>query len=206
MGWNFLPREPYFFEAFVAMTRELQRGAQLQLELLGTRPPNITLVAAIHDVEHTCDQITHDIIHRLNKTFVTPIDRDDVYALAKALDDVIDAMDDAAELVPLHRVTIVRAGALDLARVIAAQTEELVVATEHLPKMTRELPAAIRAIKRLEEEADTLHKHAVGTLFDEERDAIEVLKWKEILDFLEEAANRMEEAAHVLESIYVKQG
>ena len=118
----------------------------------------------------------------------------------------MDAMDDASALVSMHRVTVIRSGAVDLARVVSAQAEHLAKATEHLSRMTAQLPAAIREIKRLKEQADELHKRAVGTLFDEERDAIEVIKWKEIFDFLEGAADRAEEAARVLESIYVKQG
>lgn len=206
MTWSFLPRQPYFFEGFVAMTRELRRGAGLLLELLESAPAKVELAGTIHEVEHRCDQITHDIIQRLNKTFVTPIDREDVHALAKALDDVMDTMDDAAELVPLHRVTVIRAGAVELARVVAAQTDQLVTATEHLPKMTAQVTAAIREIKRLEEQADELHKRAVGALFEEERDAIEAMKWKEFFDFLEDAADCAENAAHVLESICLKHG
>ena len=206
MRWNLLPREPYFFEAFVSMTREVQRGAGLLVDLLATQPLNVELVPAIHDVEHACDEITHDIINHLNKTFVTPIDREDVHALAKALDDVMDAIDDASTRLPMHRVTDVRAGARELARAIAAQTAQLALAAEHLPKMTRFVLTAVHEIKRLEGEADRLHMRAVGDLFDNERDAIEAIKWKEIFDFLENASDRAEEAAHVIEGIYVKHG
>lgn len=206
MRWNLLPRDPYFFEAFVSMTREVHRGAALLVDLFGTNPPNVELVPTIHAIEHSCDEITRDIILYLNKTFVTPIDREDVHALAKAMDDVIDAIDDASERVPLHRLTNVRPGAAELARVVAAQTAQLVLASEHLPRMTEFVVTAIHEIKRLEKEADRLHKKAVGDLFDNERDAIEAIKWKEIFDFLEDAADRAEGAAHVIEGIYVKHG
>ena len=206
MRWNLLPREPYFSEAFVSMTREVQRGAGLLVDLLATQPLNVELVPAIHDVEHACDEITHDIINHLNKTFVTPIDREDVHALAKALDDVMDAIDDASTRLPMHRVTNVRVGAKELAAVIAAQTAQLAIAAEHIPKMTRFVLTAVHEIKRLEGEADRLHMRAVGDLFDNERDAIEAIKWKEIFDFLENASDRAEEAAHVIEGIYVKHG
>ena len=206
MRWRLLPREPYFFEAFVSMSRELQRGATILVELLAGASSRAELVARISEIEEACDTITHDVITKLNKTFVTPIDREDVHALASALDDVIDAIEDAAELVVLHRVGHIRPGADELARVVLAQTAQLVLAAENLPELTKFVPAAIREIKRLEEQADEQHHRLVGALFDEERDAIEVVKWKEIFDFIEEAADRAEEAAHVLESIYVKQG
>jgi len=204
MRWNLLPREPYFFEAFVSMTREVQRGAALLVDLFASNPPDLELVAKIHEVENACDTITHDILQRLNQTFVTPIDREDVYALAKVLDDVMDAIDDSSARVPMHRVVNARSGAPELAGVIFRQTAQLVLAVAHLPKMDEVVPTAIREIKRLEQQADRLHKQAVGDLFDGERDAIEVIKWKEILDFLEDAADRAEEAGHILESIYVK--
>ena len=206
MRWNLLPREPYFFEAFVSMTRELQRGANLLVEMVETHPPKLDLVPVIHEVENSCDAITHDIIQKLNQTFVTPIDRDDIHGLAAALDDVMDAIDDASSILPLRRVTNARRGASELAHVIAAQVAQLVVAAEHLTTMSRDVSFAIHEIKRLEEEADLLHKEAVGELFDKERDAIEVMKWKEIFDFLEEAADRAENASHVFEGIYVKHG
>ena len=106
----------------------------------------------------------------------------------------------------MHRVTNVRAGAKELAAVIAAQTAQLALAAEHLPKMTRFVLTAVHEVKRLEGEADELHKRAVGELFGNERDAIEAIKWKEIFDFLENAADRAEEAAHIYEGIYVKHG
>ncbi len=204
MRWNLLPREPYFFEAFVTMTREVQHGAELLVELFAMHPPEVKLVARIHEVENACDTITHDIIQRLNQTLVIPIDREDVYVLAKALDDVMDAIDDGSARVPMHRIANARPGAPELAAVILAQTAQLVLAAAHLPKMDESVPNAIREVKRLEEQADRLHKKPVGELFDSEHDPIEVIKWKEILDFLEDASDRAEEAAHILESIYVK--
>jgi len=140
----------------------------------------VALVAKIHEVENACDTITHDIIQRLNQTFVTPIDREDVYALAKVLDDVMDAIDDGSARVPMHRVVNARAGAPELPAVILAQTAQLVLAAEHLREMSDFVPSAIREVKRLEEQADRLHKQAVRDLFDREHDAIEVIKWKEL--------------------------
>jgi len=199
--WSFLPPEPYFFAAFVSMTGELRRGVALLLEMLDSRPPRVELQPRIHEVENACDTIAHEIIQRLNRTFVTPIDREDVLALATALDDVMDAIDDASAIVPLHRVAHVRDGAADLVRIVAAQIEQLATAAVRLPKFRGDLMTAVREIKRLEEQADGLHKKLVGELFDQEGDAIEVMKWKEIFDFLEAASDRAEQAAHVIESV-----
>ncbi|MGZ4809999.1 MAG: DUF47 domain-containing protein, partial [Thermoanaerobaculia bacterium] len=157
----------------------------------------------IKDVEHKCDFLAHEIIQRLNKTFVTPIDREDIHAMARTLDDVIDAIDDAAALVPLYRINTMRSGARELAAVITAQTEQVRLAVEALETRKRVLDYAVE-INRLENEADRLHKRAVGQLFDEERDPILVMKWKEIFDLLENATDRSEDVANLLENIVVK--
>lgn len=204
MRWNLLPREPYFFEAFVSLTREVHRGAEILVDLFATHPTNLDLVPVIHAAEHSCDTISHAIIQRLNQTFVTPIDREDIYALVKALDGVMDAIDDVSARIAMHRVVKTRTNAPELAGVILLQAAQLVLAAEHLPTLDQFVPNAIHEIKRLEEKADRLHRKAVGDLFDNERDAIEVIKWKEILDFLEDAADGAEGAAHILESIYIK--
>jgi predicted phosphate transport protein (TIGR00153 family) len=205
LGSRLLPKEPYFFQAFVAMTRELRRGAGLLVELLGSQSPRTDLVTAIHDVEHSCDKITREIIQHLNSTFYTPIDREDVYALAKVLDDVMDAVDGAGELIPLHRLEAVRPGGLELARIIAAQADELILATENLPEMNAVM-LRVKEIKHLEKKADVVHRDALGRLFDDEKDALEVIKWKDIFDLLEDAADRADKAASLLESIVIKQG
>jgi predicted phosphate transport protein (TIGR00153 family) len=203
--FHLIPHEEKFYSDFMAMADQLRAGARMLEEMFAVDPPRIDKAHEIKEVEHKCDFLTHEIIQRLNKTFVTPIDREDIYSMAKTLDDVIDAIDDAAALVPLYRITTIRRGARDLAGVIVAQTEQVRMAVEALEPRRGLLEHAVE-INRLENEADRLHMGAVGQLFDEERDPILVMKWKEIFDLLENATDRCEDVANLLENIVVKHG
>src|SRR5207245_9969041 len=127
---SFIPREEKFYSDFQALADELQRGARLLEEMLAPAKPIWGKADEIKEVEHKCDFLTHGIIQRLNRTFVTPLDREDIHALPRSLDDVMDAIDASATLVRLYRLETVRYGARELARVITASTEEVRLALE----------------------------------------------------------------------------
>jgi predicted phosphate transport protein (TIGR00153 family) len=205
MAFRLLPREEKFYEDFKLMADQLRHGARLLEQMLATDPPRFDKAHEIKEVEHQCDFLTHEIIQRLNKTFVTPIDREDIHALARTLDDVMDAIDSAAALIPLYRIDTVRGAARELTRVIIEQTDEIRAAVEALETRKGVLQRAIE-INRLENEADRIHKTALGQLFDEETNPIIILKWKEILDILEEATDACEDVANLLENVVVKHG
>ena len=205
MAFRLIPREEKFFGDFLSMAEELQKGAKLLEAMLGTDKPIWDKADEIKEVEHKCDFLTHEIIQRLNRTFVTPIDREDVFALARSLDDVMDAIDASAAVVRLYRLETVRKGARELARVVSASTEEIHRALGALSE-GRSLAVHAVEINRLENEADRIHQQAVGQLFDEETNPISVLKWKETLDFLEQATDRCEDVANVIEGVAVKHG
>jgi uncharacterized protein len=205
VAWRLIPREEKFYDDFLAMADELNQGARLLEEMLAGQRPIWDKAEEIKQVEHKCDFLTHGIIQRLNRTFVTPIDREDIHELARSLDDVMDAIDASAALIRLYRLDTVRFGANELARVISASTKELHVALEALQKKQGVSRHAIE-INRLENEADRIHQESVQRLFDEERDPLMVMKWKETLDFLEEATDRCEDVANVLEGVVVKHG
>jgi predicted phosphate transport protein (TIGR00153 family) len=173
--------------------------------MLATDPPVADKAFEIKEVEHQCDFLTHEIIQRLNKTFVTPIDREDIHELARTLDDVMDAIDNSAALIPLYRIEKIRGGARELTRVIVQQCDEIRVAVEALEQRKGVLERAIE-INRLENEADRIHKAAIGQLFDDETNPIVVMKWKEIFDLLEEATDACEDVANLLENVVVKHG
>ena len=118
--FRLIPREERFFQDFVALANELCKGATLLEEMVAPDRPLIEKAAAIKDVEHRCDQIVHDALQRLNRTFVTPIDREDIFALLRALDDVIDDIDASADMLRLYRIESVRPAARELARLITA--------------------------------------------------------------------------------------
>jgi uncharacterized protein Yka (UPF0111/DUF47 family) len=203
--FRLIPREERFFQDFVGMAEELRGGAQLLKQMLAVDPPDISKANAIKDVEHVCDGRTRAIIDRLNRTFVTPLDREDIHALAISLDDVMDAIDAAAAVTRLYKITHVRPGARRLTEIVCDSTDRLAEAFVGLENGRGVVELAAR-VDQLEREADRVHQDAIVALFDEERDPIVVIKWKEILDFLEAATDRCEDVANLLEGVIVKHG
>jgi uncharacterized protein len=205
-GFRLIPREEKFFNDFQALADEIRHGAQRLEEMLAPDHPVWDKADEIKEIEHRCDSLTHNIIQRLNRTFVTPLDREDIHALARSLDDVMDAIDAAATRIRLYRLTKVRFGARELARIITSSTEQVREAMSTLEQRKGVVVDHAIEINRLENEADRRHQEAVMRLFDEEQDPILVMKWKEALDFLEDATDRCEDVANVLEGVVVKYG
>lgn len=205
MAFRLIPREEKFFDDFQAMAEELQRGAALLEQMLAPDRPIWSKADEIKEVEHKCDFLTHEIIQRLNRTFVTPLDREDIHELARSLDDVMDAIDASASLVRLYRLESVRYGAREQAAIITASTREVRLALVAMSQHKGVIAHAVE-INRLENEADRVHQESVSRLFDDERDPLTVIKWKETLDFLEAATDRCEDVANVIEGVVVKHG
>ena len=205
MAFRLIPREEKFYADFQALAEELKHGARLLEAMLAPEHPVWSKADEIKEVEHKCDFLTHGIIQRLNRTFVTPLDREDIHALARSLDDVMDSIDASAGLVHLYRLSNVRFGARELAQIVTASTDQVRLAVDAMEQQKGLLGHAVE-INRLENEADRVHQQAVSRLFDEERDPLTVMKWKETLDFLEDATDRCEDAANVLEGVVVKHG
>jgi predicted phosphate transport protein (TIGR00153 family) len=203
VAFRLIPKDRKFFEDFVQMAELIDRGAFLLDEMLAPDQPIWDKADEIKEVEHRCDHLTHQVIQHLHKTFVTPLDREDIHALARSLDDVIDAIDDSAAVIRLYQISHVRADARDLSRIIRASTDQVKCAMQALGKREGIQSCAVE-INRLENEADRTHQAAVRRLFDEERDPIQIIKWKEILDFLEVATDRCEDVANLLEGVVVK--
>ena len=203
MTFKLLPKEERFYDDFVALAEEIRRGASILEEMLAPEQPLWDKADEIKEVEHKCDFLTHEIIQRLHRTFVTPLDREDIHALARSLDDVMDAIDASATIVRLYHIAEVRADARELARIIMASAEQVVKAIKALERRKGVAEPAVE-INRLENEADRAHQAALRRLFEEERDPIIIIKWKEILDFLEDATDRCEDVANVLEGVVVK--
>jgi uncharacterized protein len=185
------------------MAEELERGARKLEEMLAPDHPVWDKADEIKEVEHKCDFITHEIIQRLHRTFVTPLDREDIHTLARILDDVMDAIDASASVVRLYQIEIVRPDARELAKLVAISCEQVVIAMKALERRHGVAAPAVE-INRLENEADRTHQTALRRLFEEEQNPIAIIKWKEILDFLEAATDRCEDVANVLEGVVVK--
>ncbi|HEX2030164.1 MAG TPA: DUF47 family protein [Actinomycetota bacterium] len=202
--FRLIPREESFYELFVQMARLLVQGA----EVLGDIVTNFDDVPAkgrrLHDLEHEADEVTHEVMRRLNTTFVTPLDREDIHELASLLDDVMDHIDAAADLLVLHKIDKplpeMKAQADLLGR--AAATTSEAIAT--LPNF-RELGEYFVEVNRLENEGDRIYRQAIADLFSGDFKAMDVLKWKDILDELEAAMDELEDVANALEGIALKQ-
>ena len=203
--FRLIPREEKFYTDFLALSDQIVAAAGLLDAMLATETPDWDTARRIHDIENECDGIAHAIIQRLNRTFVTPIDREDIHELARSLDDVIDAIDAAATVIARYKVSPVRYGARELAAIIARSTHQVRMAVDALERKTGVHERAVE-VNRLENEADRDHDEALRRLFEEEQDPIAIIKWKEVLDFLEEATDRCEDVANVLEGVVVKHG
>jgi uncharacterized protein len=198
-----IPRDEKFFDLFDEIARRLTKAAKLQTQLFGEPERMAEHVAAIKTVEHEADVLTHSVITRLNKSFVTPFDREDIHELASRLDDVVDLIDGTARRAVMFRITTVREPARLLAAVIvrAADSLEQAVVAIKKPKVVIERGQEVKA---LEEEGDAIYHEAVGRLFDGGEDPIEVMRWKELYDTLERTLDQCEDVANVLESIALK--
>lgn len=205
LKFSFYPRDEQFFDQFNRMADEIHAAAKLLEQMLATDPPDASIADQIKDAEHRCDTITHDTIQRLHRTFVTPFDREDLYALAAELDNVMDAIDHAATLVRLYRIDNVRPGARELAHTVSLSADRLHTALDALKAKRPVQPHAVE-INRLENEADRAYQDAVQLLFDSETDPVTIIKWKELLDVLEQVTDCCEDVANLIEGVVVKHG
>src|SRR6266571_6794826 len=199
-----LPREEEFFDLFVEVATRSTLAAQHLRELFDAPPDRrIAHVEAIKRLEHEADQVTHEVVNRLDRTFITPLDREDIHQLASDLDDVMDAMDGTARRAQIFRLGTAPPGVLRLVDVLERMMGVLAEAVGRLKKGDDVIKYCVEA-KQLEEEGDSIYHEALGQLFEKERDAIELIKWKEIYDNLEGTLDQAEDVANVVESITIK--
>ena len=202
---DFARRDRAYFDLFEEAGQNIQRSADLLDALLAGYPDSRDLAQEIRACEHTGDRITHDIINRLNHTVVAPIDREDVLALAPALDDIVDYIEEVADYLGLYKIEAPMDQAIRLAAVLKSASRNVCEAIPLLRGFS-DISHYTVEINRLENEADRVHQQAVSRLFDDERDPLIVMKWKETLDFLEDAIDRCEDVANVIEGVMVKHG
>ncbi len=206
MPFSLLPREEEFFDLFVEVARRSHTAAG-HLRGLFSEPDKAAYHAdQIKRLEHECDQFTHEVVNRLDRTFITPIDREDIYKLAGDLDDTIDVIDGVARRAQIFRVGAAPDGVKQLTTVIEKALGALVIGVEQLKKRDGDVMKAALNTKALEEEADAIYHEMLGKLFATETNAIELIKWKEIYDNLERCVDQAEDVANVLESIAIKHG
>jgi uncharacterized protein len=201
-----LPRDEKFFDLFTSVASLSVEAAKLQLDLLRSDPlRRPAIVDAITRLEHEADEITREVVTRLDRVFITPLDREDIHLLASRLDDVVDFIDGASRRVQMYRAGAAPPGAILLAEVVLRAAQALLVAVQSLEKNKgRTVLDACDEVKRLEEEGDSVYHEWVGKLFDGSPDPLVVIKWKEIYDTLENTLDHMEDVCNVLESISIK--
>jgi predicted phosphate transport protein (TIGR00153 family) len=198
-----IPREAKFFEMFNDIAKNLVEGAQLLSDIFQDYRNVYEQVQRLKAIEHRGDEMTHAIITHLNRTFITPIDREDIHKLASSIDDVLDFVDSAGQSLVTYKIPNAPAAALDLAMIILRQAEALAQAVSALGSDQDILGSCVE-INRLENEADQVKRQAIGMLFENEKDAITVMKYKELYEMLERATDKAEDASNVLESVRVK--
>lgn len=203
--FGLIPKEEKFFKLFKQMTENIIVGAKLLKDMLDNFDNPAESQRKIKDIEHVGDSLTHDIIQMLNKTFVTPLDREDIYSLASKLDDILDLIDASSQRVIMYNVESIPPDAKSLGFIILQSCYAVDKAVAMLGKKTNDqIFAACVEINALENEADRVSREAISRLFDEEKDPIQLIKWKEIYETLERATDKCEDAANILESVVVK--
>ena len=206
MFGRFLPKETSFFDFFEQHAALTVEGTKEFLSLVTTGANIETKAKRVSDIEHETDVITHRCVEALHKTFITPIDRDNIHRLITRMDDVMDFVEAAAERIALYELTVMTADVRDLADVLvrAAQQVELAIKGLRNLKDPQSILKQCIDINRLENESDQILRRAVAKLFKEEKDPIVVIKWKEIYENLENAADRCEDVANIIEGVILE--
>ena len=206
MFGRFLPRETSFFDFFEQHAALTVEGAKEFLSMVTTGANIDAKAKRIADIEHETDVITHRCVEALHKTFITPIDRDDIHRLITRMDDIMDFVEAGAERIALYELTTMTADIRDLADVLVRATEKVELATRGLRNL-KDPQSIIKEcidINRLENEGDQILRRAVARLFKEEKDPITVIKWKEVYENLEMASDRCEDVANIIEGVILE--
>ncbi|HTH36719.1 MAG TPA: DUF47 family protein [Pyrinomonadaceae bacterium] len=204
MAFSLLPREDEYFALFSQMSAKLQEASAILVEMMqGPDSEFDSLSKRIKHVEHECDELTHTVTVKLNKSFITPFDREDIYTLSVALDDVCDYIDAAARAVVMYNIHESDPHATRLAIIIQKLATEIHEATLLLEN-SKGMGPHLLEIQRLENEGDDVYFHAVAELFKNSSDPVRIIKWKELYEILENATDRCESVGNIIESIVLK--
>ena len=207
MGFRLIPKEESFFDLFEQSANVLLKAAGLLVEATEHVETLAENAKRLERLEHDGDQITHELMKRLNRTFITPIDREDIHELATALDDILDLIEATTEQFILYKVTSMAAAAPKLAHVIQQQVNEIHRAMPKLRHLRHEhVMEHCVEINRLENAGDRLLRDSIAALFDGTPDPLAVLKWRDIYTLLESATDKCEDVANVIEGIVLKNG
>jgi predicted phosphate transport protein (TIGR00153 family) len=199
----FVPKEREFFDLFEEAGTNIVRAADLLDQMLRSYPERADLARDILICEQEGDRITHDIIKRLNSTFVTPIDREDIYELASALDDIVDYTEEVADYLGLYKIEAPMEQSQRLAHILLQSTRQIAEAMPRL-RSFKDISHYTVEINRLENDGDRVVREAIASLFDTGIDPMVVIRWKDLFERLEEAIDSTERVANILEGIVIK--
>jgi predicted phosphate transport protein (TIGR00153 family) len=200
---NIIPRERQFFTLFREDVDNLRNAIRVLEEMLASTDDFPSFARRLNDLEHQGDDITHRIVRELNTTFVTPFDRDDIYALAAKLDDVLDLVEETADTICLDGITTITPEAREMGTILAKIADTLVIAIDELE--TREnIREHVVRVHELENQGDRVTRSAISDLFRTSTDAIHIIKWKDIYALLEKTVDTAEDIAKVLENVMIK--
>jgi len=201
-----LPREESFFDDFERHAQKTVEGCRTFVEMAQGKVPSAEACPKIKVIENECDHITHHVVERLHKVFITPIDRNDIFRLISKMDDVMDFVEAAAMRIALYEVDSTKKELGDLGRVLLQGSERISEAVTGMRNLKH--PELIMEkcveINRLENEADVQLRGAIAKLFKEEKNPIEIIKWKEIFELLESATDRCEDVANIIEGVVLE--
>lgn len=200
---NILPKDEKYFDRFTELAVRIHEAAKIHGRFFDGESSVATVADQVKRLEHECDEISHEILRGIDRTFITPIDREDIHQLAVRLDDVIDLIDGTVRRLSLFKIDRPTPLAQTLSKLIVATTAELVQAVSQLRKQRGVMERCIR-IKQLENEGDVVYHGAIASLFTGEMPAIEVIKWKDVYDNMERSIDSCVAVAHVLESVVLK--
>ena len=202
--FGLIPRDEAFFELFKNAAHNMIEGSRLLKEMMEDFRDPVEQAKRIKDVEHIGDGITHDIARKLNQTFITPIDREDIHDLASALDDILDMVEDIADRFVLYKVTVPTDIAVKLSDILYQSAVEVGATVALLGKPHPDVNECSVRVNSLENEADRISRDAISLLFERETDPMSVIKWKEIYENFEAGTDRCEDVANILERIALK--
>lgn len=206
MRFSLIPRSGRFYELFDQSARNLVMASEALTDLLEHFENVETKTAHLKDLEHEGDEITHEIYRQVHKTFVTPLDREDITALAQRMDDVMDYIEGASTAIRIYGITqptSAARGLADLIRLQCIQLEKAISVLRHKGRL-KSILEQLKEINRLENEADSLFLNSMAELFRGEMSSVDIIKWRDIYDQLEQATDSAEQVAHVLEAIVLK--
>lgn len=200
------PREDKFYDLFIDSAKIIHEASVMLVDLIKNYTDVENKVKNIEEMEHKGDKQVHDIMQQLNKTFITPFDREDIYAIAKQMDDIMDAIEATAHRFIMFNVGTIEQSAVILAEMIENQCRELISLMEELKNMkkSKKLIEKIIEINRIEDEGDRIFRKAITALFNEQIPALHVIKWREIFDYIEQTLDACEDVANTVEGVVMK--